>query len=38
MSAIKEVVDELGGSIEVESFVGKGTNFIFYLPLHGHKS
>jgi two-component system chemotaxis sensor kinase CheA len=33
MSAIKEVVDALHGQIEIESTLGKGSKFIFNLPL-----
>ena len=32
MSAIKEVVDRLNGTIEVESHLNKGTRFVFTLP------
>ena len=32
MSAIKEVVDRLDGSIEIESHVNKGTKFVFSFP------
>jgi two-component system chemotaxis sensor kinase CheA len=33
MSAIKDVVDRMHGRIKIESVVGKGTKFIFDLPL-----
>lgn len=33
MSAIKEVVDAMNGQIEIESQVGKGSNFSFIIPI-----
>jgi two-component system chemotaxis sensor kinase CheA len=33
MSAIKEVVDRMGGQIEIESHVGKGSVFTFLIPI-----
>jgi two-component system chemotaxis sensor kinase CheA len=33
MDVVKDVVEELKGSIQVESEVGKGTNFLIRLPL-----
>ncbi len=33
MSAIKEVVEKLGGRIEIETAVNKGTSFLFFIPL-----
>lgn len=33
MSAIKDVVDRLGGTLKLDSTVGVGTRFIFELPL-----
>lgn len=34
MSSVKDVVDKLGGEIELESVVGKGTSFRFILPYY----
>jgi two-component system chemotaxis sensor kinase CheA len=33
MSAIKEVVEKLGGRIEIETAVGRGSSFLFFIPL-----
>ncbi len=33
LSLVKEIIDKHGGKIEVESEYGKGTNFIFTLPI-----
>lgn len=33
MSAIKEVVEKLGGRIEIETVVGRGSSFLFFIPL-----
>ena len=33
MSAIKEAVDKLGGKIDIETRVGKGSSFTFFIPL-----
>jgi signal transduction histidine kinase len=30
----KNIANALGGDIEVKSLVGKGSNFILWLPLH----
>jgi signal transduction histidine kinase len=30
----KNIANALGGDIEVQSLVGKGSNFILWLPLH----
>jgi two-component system chemotaxis sensor kinase CheA len=33
MSAIKEVVEKLNGRIEIETAVGRGSSFLFFIPL-----
>lgn len=33
MSAIKEVVEKLGGRIEIETALGRGSSFLFYIPI-----
>lgn len=33
MSAIKEVVEKLGGRIEIETAVGRGSSFLFFIPM-----
>lgn len=33
MSAIKEVVEKLGGRIEIDTVVGRGSSFLFFIPL-----
>ena len=33
MSAIKEVVQKLGGRIEIETAVGRGSSFLFFIPM-----
>jgi two-component system chemotaxis sensor kinase CheA len=36
MSAIKEVMDKLNGRIDIETKLGAGTSFAFFIPLNPH--